>query len=450
MKHKEGELAMFPHMRKEDMVGNSFLLAHNSKEFDASPGSKHGSSPIFKIVSSPKACKSVGDKNDYDWLLTTPPVTPLFSSLEMESQQTNTSQNKTTKAFPAALKSKFANSKVHTGPEEECAPKQISSPGSNSSSAESSSTASSSGGQVSAASRRQTLSGNPAIPLSSKSTQSAPPTSRAALPSNKPTISKTRSTTSSAKNSTPTDRPTLAPCMSKSRSGTTNEESTTQLTAYRVSVPHGRSSSVGKLAPKTTPHPTLPNGSSTMRSRPQIASEMHGLSTDASSNPSTSLTKREVSASKRRPVVSRAYSNDGDNLSPAMIGTKMVERVVNMRKLAPPRQDNQCSIHPARKSSSQSSAGFGRTLSKSSLDMALRHMDIGRRIPSNLRPSVTNVADSSTYTLKSGPARSRVTSVSVSPLAMSSSTRSEFSVISTTPFSDDSEPVDDLASERRG
>ncbi|KAF9616306.1 hypothetical protein IFM89_029082 [Coptis chinensis] len=127
-------------------------------------------------------------KNDYDWLLTTPPVTPLFSSLEMESQQTNTSQNKTTKAFPAALKSKFANSKVHTGPGEECAPKQISSPGSNSSSAESGSTTSSSGGQVSAASRRQTLSGNPAIPLSSKSTQS-----RAALPSNKPTISKTRS-----------------------------------------------------------------------------------------------------------------------------------------------------------------------------------------------------------------------------------------------------------------
>ncbi|KAF9596287.1 hypothetical protein IFM89_008813 [Coptis chinensis] len=59
-------LAMFPDMRKVDMDGNSFLLAHNSKEFVASPGSKHGSSPIFKIVSSPKACKSVGDKNDYD------------------------------------------------------------------------------------------------------------------------------------------------------------------------------------------------------------------------------------------------------------------------------------------------------------------------------------------------------------------------------------------------
>ncbi|KAF9592684.1 hypothetical protein IFM89_016761 [Coptis chinensis] len=78
------------------------------------------------------------------------------------------------------------------------------------------------------------------------------------------------------------------------------------------------------------------------------------------------------------------------------------------------------------------------------------NQNIERRIPSNLQPSVTNIADSSSYTLKSGLARSRVTSVFVSPLATSSSTSFEFSVIITTPFPDDSEHVDDLASERRG
>jgi len=59
-----------------------------------------------------------------------------------------------------------------------------------------------------------------------------------------------------------------------------------------------------------------------------------------------------------------------------MMGTKMVERVINMRKLAPPRSDDKGSPHGnlSAKSSSPDSAGFGRTLSKKSLDMAIRHM----------------------------------------------------------------------------
>lgn len=60
-----------------------------------------------------------------------------------------------------------------------------------------------------------------------------------------------------------------------------------------------------------------------------------------------------------------------------MMGTKMVERIVNMRKLAPPKQDAQLGAQEnlsAKYSSSLESSGFGRSLSKKSLDMAMRHM----------------------------------------------------------------------------
>jgi hypothetical protein len=76
------------------------------------------------------------------------------------------------------------------------------------------------------------------------------------------------------------------------------------------------------------------------------------------------------------PTKSRTQTNGGDDVNPVQMGTKMVERVVNMRKLVPPKQDGSHSSlsNSAGKSSSLDSTGFGRTLSKKSLDMALRHM----------------------------------------------------------------------------
>lgn len=76
------------------------------------------------------------------------------------------------------------------------------------------------------------------------------------------------------------------------------------------------------------------------------------------------------------PAVSRGYSKVNDHVNPVVIGTKMVDRVVSMRKLAPPKHDDKSSPHgnPSVKSSSPDSSGFGRSLSKKSLDMAIRHM----------------------------------------------------------------------------
>lgn len=77
------------------------------------------------------------------------------------------------------------------------------------------------------------------------------------------------------------------------------------------------------------------------------------------------------------PAVNRGYSKVNEKVSPVLMGTKMVERVINMRKLAPPSPDVKNSPHrnlSGKSSSSPDSTGFGRTLSKKSLDMAIRHM----------------------------------------------------------------------------
>ncbi|CAN0838022.1 hypothetical protein LINGRAHAP2_LOCUS1964 [Linum grandiflorum] len=112
IKDKEEELALFLEMRKREKEHNNLLMLNETGDFDAPLGSKPGTSPIFNISSSIPARKTGGDdflnsendKNDYDWLLT-PPGTPLFPSLEMESQNTVMSRT-TPKAHPTALKSR--------------------------------------------------------------------------------------------------------------------------------------------------------------------------------------------------------------------------------------------------------------------------------------------------------------------------------------------------------
>lgn len=153
--------------------------------------------------------------------------------------------------------------------------------------------------------------------------------------------------------------------------------------------------------------------SQTVKSRPSKPSEMLSLSHDASQNTKVPMPKRPASPSSGRPstpatngkprqkscspakvrapngiahrignyiMSSRSrgmgYSNGGGgggDVNPVLMGTQMVERVVNMRKLAPPKQDQHISNSNPKKPS-QGNSGFGRSLSKKSLDMAIRHM----------------------------------------------------------------------------
>lgn len=138
-----------------------------------------------------------------------------------------------------------------------------------------------------------------------------------------------------------------------------------------------------------------------MKSRPSKPLEILSVSQNAPQNVKASMPKRPSSASRGRPSAltkvkprqkscsppkarakcggttlsrSRGFHGGGDDdVNPVLMGTKMVERVVNMRKLAPPKQDEHASVENPKKSSLENS-GFGRSLSKKSLDMAMRHM----------------------------------------------------------------------------
>ncbi|MED6192285.1 hypothetical protein PIB30_008810 [Stylosanthes scabra] len=532
MKDRDEELALFLEMRKREKERNDSLLrASDELHADASLGLNPGTSPLFNIpLATPAPVRKTGaddflnsenDKNDYDWLLT-PPGTPLFPSLEMETQKTVMSQLGAPTSRPT-----LANSLSEPSGRSSLVSKQLaSSTGLSSSSGITRRPSSSSG----PGSRPATPTGRPTLTTVSKP-RSSTPTSRATLssartavstnktisstakpvvsltksmistskttvPATKPTIPSRSSTPlsrSTARSSTPTSRPTIPSSRSTSRASTPTRRPSTPSSAPSISAPSIKTSSISKPAPAASKQQAPSRGTSpTVRSRPWNPSEMPGFSLDAPPNLRTSLPERPLSATRGRPgapsswsssvepapsgrprrqscspsrgrssggshptgssmpAVSRGYSKANDNVNPIVIGTKMVERVINMRKLAPPRLDDKNSPHSnlSGKSSSPDSSGFGRTLSKKSLDMAIRHMDIRQRVPGNLRPLMTNIPASSMYSVRTGAQRSRTVSVSGSPHATSSNAGSEVSVNQNGHCLDSSEIDDDVVSER--
>ncbi|CAN0909736.1 hypothetical protein LINGRAHAP2_LOCUS25935 [Linum grandiflorum] len=316
-----------------------------------------------------------------------------------------------------------------------------------------------------------------------RSSTSASSTARSSNPGSStvrsptPTSSTMRSSTpvrSTARSSTPTTRASIPP---PSKSASRPATPTRRPSTPSMSAPPIKSSlSIPKSAPTVSRNPVASRGSSPApKSRSWKPSEMPGYSLDAPPNLRTSLPDRPISASRGRPgapssrsssiepvsngrirrqscspsrgrapngsiihnsgssvpAANRLHAKCNESVNPVVVGTKMVERVINMRKLAPPRLDDKHSPHgnlSVKSSSSPDSSGFGRSLSKKSLDMAIRHMDIRRSVPGNLRPLMTNIPASSMYSVRSGPARSRTISVSDSPLATSSNASSELSV----------------------
>ncbi|KAL8102822.1 hypothetical protein AgCh_027372 [Apium graveolens] len=571
MKEKEDELALFLEMRRREKERNS-LLVQNVDEFDAPLGLTTGSSPIFNIESTTPAparktaadefLNSDNDKNDYDWLLT-PPGTPLFPSLEMESLRTTKNQNGSPKARPTALKSRLANSELeHTTRSHLSSsagvrrPSSSSGPGSRPATPTGRPTLTSASKPTSASASKPSsiIASKPSVTMTSRPMRSSTPT-RSTLPSTKPTVparsstptlrstarsstptatvrssapaatarsstpaatarssipaatarsstptarstarSSTPTSRSSARSSTPT-RPSAPATKPTSRAATPTRRPNTLSASSNASAPSVKSPSVVKAAPNVSRKsaPSRPS-SPTVRPKPWNTAEMPGFSNEVPPNLRTSLSDRPTSATRGRPgapsvrsssidpapngrirrqscspsrgrppngmnyntgssvpALNRAYAKANDNVSPVMYGTKMVERVINMRKLVPPKQDDKHSPRSnlSGKSSSPDSSGFGRNFSKKSMDMAIRHMDIRRNIPGNLRPLMTNIPASSMYSVRSGPApRSRTASVSDSPLATSSNASSEVSFNNNALCVDTSEFDDDFNSER--
>ncbi|KAH7514614.1 hypothetical protein FEM48_Zijuj11G0108100 [Ziziphus jujuba var. spinosa] len=462
----------------------------NSDELDASliDSNNNGNSIISKSFSSmplqrktraDEFLNSENDKSDYDWLLT-PPATPLFPSLEMDAQKTITSQNEGPPARPTALRSRLANIQLEPASKSNIASKHPTLPSILNSSSIGNKKPSPSGGTKTAPRRSATPTSRSTLPSTTKSSRSSTPSSRATLLSTKPVAPPVRSSTptrSSARSSTPTARPSVSASKPTARSATPTRQQSNPSSLPSVSGPAARSASASKVRPTSSKNPVPSRGSSpTVKSRPWKPSEMPGFSLDAPPNLRTTVPERPASASRGRPGVpsfrsssaaigsdtrprqqscspsrgrtthanastngisisamSKSRYSDSDKVSPLLVGTKMVERVVNMRKLAPPKQDDRHSMHnnSTGKSLSSDSSGFGRTLSKKSLDMAMRHMDIRRSMQGNLQTRVTNIPASSVYSIRSAPTKSKTTSIADSPLATSSSASSEPSVNNT-------------------
>ncbi|KAI3799974.1 hypothetical protein L1987_35280 [Smallanthus sonchifolius] len=467
LREKEDEPGLFLEMKKREKERHDLLLQNTEAELDSSLGN----SPIFSMPSATTARKtgadeflnSENDKNDYDWLLT-PPGTPLFPSLEMGSQKTVMNQNGTHQAHPTAGKSRLSNTQQEsTGRNGLTSRPRSASPGRGAGPRRPSSTgAASSGSRSSILGTQSRAISNPVTknkPTSTTTTtvrpRSSTPTSRRpVLSSSKPTVPARSSTPTRSiiRSSTPTSRPSLSTTKPAPRTPTPPRRSPTLSTVTKISTPLVKS-------------PTVTNSATSPNARPRLwkPQEMPGYTLDAPPNLRTSLTDRPISSIRGRagapssrsssiepvpngrvrrqscspargrlpngvtrksgssvPIAAlvRAYAKANDNVSPGLYGTKMVERIINMRKLAPPKQDDKHSPNSnySGKSSSPDSSGFGRSLSKKSLDMAMRHMDIRRTLPGNLRPLMTKIPASSMYSVRSSSNASSEMSVNNNPI----------------------------------
>ncbi|KAG2310378.1 hypothetical protein Bca4012_024889 [Brassica carinata] len=289
--------------------------------------------------------------------------------------------------------------------------------------------------------RRPSSSGTSRVTLTSSSTSSVRPTSRPSTPPRRPSSSGTSranlttagATTGTAKSARSNIRPMSTP--------STKPGSRSSTPTRRPPTPTG-SSTVSRSKPTKPVCKSAP--SSTLRSRPWEPYEMPGFSLEAPSNLRTTLPDRPQTASSRRttafgasssrsasiertvarrqscsPSRNRApignangpgrakTSNDGGGLiSPVAKGAQMVERVASVRKLAPPRLAEKGGSNAGKSRSGADGVGFGRNLSKSSFDMALRHMDIKQgSMKGNFRQLATKVPAASLYSVRSSGTR---------------------------------------------
>ncbi|KAL2940628.1 Translation initiation factor IF-2 [Bienertia sinuspersici] len=509
-REKEDDLALFLEMRKLSESGNS---------------------PLFNIPPATAARKtgpddflnSDGEKNDYDWLLT-PPGTPLFPSLDMDSRKAYMDEGEAPKAQPTALRSRAV--KCSTGSNS-----SVSGLRRPSSAGGSGSRPPSSGGPGS----RPPSSGGPGSrPLSSGGPGSRPVTpgggSRPATPTGRPTTTSSRP----SRSSTPTSRgllPNLHFTLHQSplvhqhqlvpqllchlpslqahqgprlhqdpqnlqlhlldhqdlllllgllldqqpQQGLLQDRQLQQLgpqlllpdhiqdinsnSAYIDSVECCQCNCISKTSSAPSRNPVPSRGTSpTVRSRPWNPSEMPGFSLDAPPNLRTTLPDRPLSAARGRPAstlstfcfcgaasngrqrrqscspsrgrapnggvhssgssvpaVSRGHTK-ADDVSPVIIGKRWSRGMINILLVY------------LKSASSPDNSGFEGQFRRSPCDMAMRHMDIRRTIPGNLRPLMTKIPASSMYSVRSGPTGSRTASVSDSPLATSSNASSDQSV----------------------
>ncbi|GAB4856211.1 hypothetical protein Ancab_014136 [Ancistrocladus abbreviatus] len=365
-----------------------------------------------------------GGKNDYDWLLT-PPETPLFPSSEGQEFQPTIAASRTRSAARSASTTKTSRpSPVQSENKLFSRPARSSSLTRSSissiqhstySSSRSSSILNTSSASVSSYIR-------PSSPITRSSSAARPSTPSARTTTSRPsTPSKARSAptlsstdkprlSQSSRPSTPSSRPQITANLmshanlSNSRPSTPTRRSiiSASSTASNVVASAGRVLSNGRNQTSSS-RPSSPSP----RIRPQQPVIPPDFPLDTPPNLRTTLPDRPISAGRSRPgaaVTAKVYvETQGSVNLPRSPSSSIVTRgrfVEPQGKgrlhanglspdLAEPRKSISVPESPGRKpvkaSTITESMGFGRTISKKSLDMAIRHMDI-RNGPGSTRP----------------------------------------------------------------
>ncbi|XP_073135323.1 uncharacterized protein [Henckelia pumila] len=417
----EEDLAIFLETHSGEKGRNDHTLALESVEFDDSSGASpdsdimvsdglrsekiHGTADVTSL-------ESETERVGCDWFPKELDTSPL--PLVKESMQDSAAaQTKSANGEAIFLKSELANSPVKSvSPSKKSVP-LVASTGVNSSPTAKKIPSSSDGRK--ATPRSATPIGRTSLPAKSKSFHPSITT----LKVTKPVAAQGRSVTPSK----------LASISSKSSTRTATRTPEPSTRAMTSSAPAKVKLSPGRKTDSVVSHGT----SIFLKTKPSKSSAMRTSYHETTRNTKTSMPIRAASASRERqsvpytiplnaksrqkacsPTRDRApsrthnksesmmltrnrsrHTNGGDEVNPVLMGSKMVERVVNMRKLAPPKQAEYSSQDYAQKNLRDSS-GFGRSLSKKSLDMAIRHMDIRRSIPDNRRPRPLATGDLTT------------------------------------------------------
>ncbi|MED6206966.1 hypothetical protein PIB30_031521 [Stylosanthes scabra] len=374
-------------------------------------------------------------KHDYDWLLT-PPGTPVFPSSEGESQPNtvpprrsltrSTSTNKASRLSVSQSEnnnhSRPARSSSVTRPSVSSSHSQYSTYSSNRSNSilNTSSASVSSYIRPSSPVTRSSSAARPSTPSSRPAASSRPSTpSRARLVSSNPTTSSSsadrhRPSTQSSRPSTPSSRPhistnlhspsTPTPTRSLSRPSTPTRRnsmpslspSPSPTSSYltsssrvslsgRNSAPSSRPSSPSPrvrqpsqpIVPPDFPLDTPPNLRTTLPDRPVSAGRSRPGSVTMKGNSSEPQASAPASRRHSSPIVSRGRSTE-----PAARTRSYGNSNGHHADIPEPRKVQHAPEVASRRSVRSSTttatdnSGFGRTISKKSLDMAIKHMDI--------------------------------------------------------------------------
>ncbi|XP_004302521.1 PREDICTED: sialidase [Fragaria vesca subsp. vesca] len=357
-----------------------------------------------------------GGKHDYDWLLT-PPETPLFPSSDgSESQPTLAAARgsalirSTSSAKPSRLSVSQSESNHSSRPARSSSVTRSSISSSqynNYSSNRNSNFLNTSSASVSSYSRpsspitRSPSTARPSTPTSRPSLSRPSTPSRARSVPASSSIERPRSVASS-RPSTPSSRPQIPANLSSPAARTPSRPSTP---TRRHSLPSlspasSPSPSAGRLSNGRNPAPTSRPSSPSPRVRPPPQPIVpHDFPLDTPPNLRTTLPDRPISAGRSRPGAAVVVKGKLETPAAVVVPRRQSSPVVSRGRLTdPPGRSRVLSNghhdvpelrkpqhlpdlgmrKPVKTSSTTApeNTGFGRNISKKSLDMAIRHMDI--------------------------------------------------------------------------